>query len=300
MKRFVFLMSPSYSGSTLLTLLLARHPRVATVGELKATQMGDVEQYQCSCGQIITHCDFWARLKQQLAERGVPLDLRNFGTNYRMRGSPLIDLGLRMRVLPAVGELVRNSLLAAVPRAAATLRRLNERNRAIAEAVCQVQGADVFLDGSKEPQRFLMMLRAGFPDPHVIHIVRDGRAAANSAIGHEYADLGHAARDWRNTHAQAMRIRRLLPAERFISIRYEDMCADANGVIDSLFRFVGLDPTEGNAVQQRVHHVLGNSMRLRPLQEIRPDERWRRQLSPAQLAVFDRIGGKMNRRFGYA
>ncbi|MGH8543075.1 MAG: hypothetical protein ACREX3_05465 [Gammaproteobacteria bacterium] len=40
-----YIASPSYSGSTLMTFLLGGHPAVATVGELKAAGIGDVDRY---------------------------------------------------------------------------------------------------------------------------------------------------------------------------------------------------------------------------------------------------------------
>lgn len=299
MKRFVFILSPSYSGSTLLTLLLARHPRIATVGELKATAMGDIEQYRCSCDEAILRCAFWAELKARLAARGLPFDLRDFDTNYRRRGAALLDLALRMPVQTAMGETARRLLLALAPRGRQTVQHLNSRNLAFAQAVCDIQGGDVFLDGSKEPQRFLMLLQAGVPAPRVIHIVRDGRAATNSALGHEYSDLRVAARDWRHTHAQAMRIQRILPPDAFTSIRYEDLCAQPEASLDRLFRFIDLDPAQARRDDPPPHHVLGNSMRLRQLTEIRTDERWRQQMTHDQLVAFEKIGGPMNRRFGY-
>ena len=40
-------------------------------------------------------------------------------------------------------------------------------------------------------------------------------------------------------------------------------------------------------------------MRLKSTSEIRLDEKWRKTLSPEDLAVFDRVAGPMNRKYGY-
>ena len=58
----LYILAPSFSGSTLLTYLLAQHPRVATVGELKATRMGSIDEYRCSCGEPMRTCEFWQAL----------------------------------------------------------------------------------------------------------------------------------------------------------------------------------------------------------------------------------------------
>ena len=53
----LYVASPSYSGSTLLTMLLAEHPEVATIGEMKGGQE-DLSSYRCSCGALFAACPF--------------------------------------------------------------------------------------------------------------------------------------------------------------------------------------------------------------------------------------------------
>jgi hypothetical protein len=43
----------------------------------------------------------------------------------------------------------------------------------------------------------------------------------------------------------------------------------------------------------------GNDTRLRGLSNIKLDEAWRRELSPADLDFFEREGGTINRKLGY-
>src|SRR5687768_14901048 len=85
MTRLLYITSSSFSGSTLLTFLLAAHPRIATVGELKATSRGDVDKYRCSCGAFIRSCPYWRSLGEELGRRGVPFDVEDFGTHFRFK-----------------------------------------------------------------------------------------------------------------------------------------------------------------------------------------------------------------------
>ena len=41
MTDLVYILAASHSGSTLLAMLLSTHPEICTVGELKATNLGD-------------------------------------------------------------------------------------------------------------------------------------------------------------------------------------------------------------------------------------------------------------------
>jgi len=54
--RLVYIMAASHSGSTLLAMLLNSHPEICTVGELKATSLGDPDSYYCSCRNKIREC----------------------------------------------------------------------------------------------------------------------------------------------------------------------------------------------------------------------------------------------------
>ena len=78
----LYILAPSFSGSTLLTYLLAQHPRVATVGELKATQMGPIDDYRCSCGEPMRTCAFWQALDREAGADGVDFSLEDFGTVF--------------------------------------------------------------------------------------------------------------------------------------------------------------------------------------------------------------------------
>ena len=83
-------------------------------------------------------------------------------------------------------------------------------------------------------------------------------------------------------------------------VRYEDLCREADEILRSIFRLVNLDPASaGSDFLSVSHHILGNAMRLKSTGEIRLDEKWRTSLASEQLAVFDRLGGPLNRRFGY-
>jgi hypothetical protein len=298
--QFVYILSPSYSGSTLLTFLLAAHPEIATVGELKATSMGDIDEYRCSCGALIRQCEFWRRLAAELARRGQTLNLADFGTHFRLARRPLADRVLRARVRGRAFELVRRLSMRLLPGCARDFARILRRNRVLAEAIAEIQGAPVFLDGSKDPNRLLYLLESGFWPVKAIYMTRDGRGTTNSYMRHQDAPMETAALDWSRTQAECERVAARMPPDDVLRIRYEDLCADVDGIMEAVFRFIGLDAgPAGRDFRSCEHHVLGNAMRLRSSSEIKVDEKWRGALTAAQLEVFDRIAGRLNQRYGY-
>jgi hypothetical protein len=302
MTELLYIASPSFSGSTLLTLLLAAHPRVATVGELKGTSMGDVESYRCSCGELIRACAFWRALTAALSARGVAFDVGQFGTHFRAApAGALADRLLAARLRGRIAEWARGAGLALLPRARRELRRVRARNRAVMEAVCALRGADVFLDASKDPVRLRHLIDGDGVPARVIHLVRDGRGVAASYMRVYGWPMEPAALEWRRTNEECERLRDLVRPEAWLRLHYEDLCRDPDRAVAAALGLVAATPAGPVAGPDgRAQHVLGNAMRLTDGAKVALKETWRETLAAADLAVFERVAGAMNRRLGYA
>lgn len=300
LRSLAYVLSPSYSGSTLLTFLLAAHPEIATIGELKATAMGEIDTYACSCGAKIRECKFWRRLSESLAGRGIEFDLSDFGTHFRMQSRYWNDRVLRARVRRPAIEMVRRAAITILPGMRARLRAIQTKNLAIIRAIISLQGGSTFLDGSKDAVRLMYLLDSDVPDVRVIYLIRDGRGMCNSYMRHYNVPMETAAVEWVRTHRECDWVLRRVSAGSQIRIRYEDLCLKPPDLLGALHRFLGVEHTGVPADFRTVdHHILGNSMRLRNVGEIGLDEKWRSKLTTDDLAVFDRIGGALNRGFGY-
>jgi len=322
MTSLAYILAASHSGSTLLAMLLNAHPEICTVGELKATNLGDVECYRCSCGQLIRHCRFWARVSVALDAKGVSFDIANAGTHFQRAGSAYARRLLRPLHRGSLGERLRDAALWLSPTWCGHLPDIQRRNAALVETLTETTGARIVVDSSKVGLRLKYLLRNPELDVVVIRLIRDGRAVAlaytNPAA---YADardpsrrgggsggdrrgerltMAEAAREWRRSNEEAEHVLAGLGRSRWIEVRYEDVCADPPGTLNRIFGWLGVDPAQTSADFRSVeHHVLGNGMRLDPTSEIRLDQRWKSVLSPADLRVFDSVAGKLNRRYGY-
>ena len=65
-------------------------------------------------------------------------------------------------------------------------------NLVLSRLVCDMQGGQVFLDGSKDSARLLHYLRSGEWDIKVIYLQRDGRGVTNSYVKHDRVDYDEA------------------------------------------------------------------------------------------------------------
>jgi hypothetical protein len=320
--RLVYILAASHSGSTLLAILLGSHPEICTVGELKATSMGDVDRYLCSCRARIKECPFWSTVSGDMSERGFDFDITNAGTDLAFGAGPYVQRLLRSLHRGPMLEFVRDAALGLSPGWRSSLSRFQERNSALAETVCARTGKEVIVDSSKVGVRLKYLLRNPALDVKVVRLIRDGRGVALAYVDparfadahdpglrgggmgtgreDERLSMAEAALEWRRSNGEAETVLAGLDPARWRNVRYEDLCADPGTTLRSLFAFLGVDP--GVGVEQLNFeglHVIGNGMRMDFSRRIRLDERWREALGQRDLRVFGSVAGSLNRRLGY-
>ncbi|MDM8008512.1 MAG: sulfotransferase [Phycisphaerae bacterium] len=322
MDTLVYILSASHSGSTLLAMLLNAHPDMCSVGELKATHLGEAERYRCSCGQLIRQCSFWSRVSDAMTRKGISFDITHAGTDFRLNGRGFTRRLAGALHRGAVFERCRDSALRLSPAWRAHLTQVQSRNAALVDAIRDLTGARIVVDSSKIALRLKYLLRSPQFDVKVIRLVRDGRAVALTYMDPaRFADaddpqrrgggmggerdterlsMAQAALAWHRSNEEAEHVLARLDRWRWIEVRYEQVCTDPQGTLHRIFSFLGVDPSRWVPGFRSVeHHIVGNGMRLNSTSEIRPDERWKSALSKDDLAVFDRVAGATNRRYGY-
>ncbi len=299
MIKLAYIAAPSYSGSTLLTFLLNAHPRIATVGELKWGSI-DLTTYRCSCGALLTACDFWRQLRERVEAEGLTFDLQRPPTEFRTHTGGLTDRIVRARNRGPLFEGVRGAMMAVIPACQDLIATARATNRTAINAALDLQRAEIFLDGSKDPVRLQHLLNTGDYDVRLIHLVRDGRGVVNSTIGKKGLSPTIAAEDWRRTHEQIERLAQRLDANQYQCVSYESLCDQTEDTLRELAAFLEIDATEfADDISAATHHILGNRMRLSRLDEIALDEKWHTELDANALAAFEKCAGALNRRYGY-
>lgn len=294
----LYIMAPSYTGSTLLTYLLAMHPDIATIGELKASAMGDIDTYTCSCGSLIRECGFWRKVSEEMERQNLPFSLDSFGTHFRDTNY-LCDRLLRAGIKGSFLETLRSLAFTVLPGCRKKRDRIVLQNRKLIEIVKALQNGSVFLDGSKDPNRVQYFHSAGFCNIRVIYLIRDGRGATNSYMRHYNVSMEIAAKEWVHTHRECDRIKETM-GDKCLTIHYEDFCKNPDDVLRRIFQFASIDAdsisTDFRSVE---HHILGNAMRMASTSEIRLDEKWKKSLTKDDLDIFEATAGSFNRMYDY-
>jgi hypothetical protein len=297
--RVVYIAGTSFSGSTLLTMLLNRLPEIATVGEAQ----GQNENFrsldlQCSCGDLVATCEVWRRIGKKMGEGFDPL---NLGTNfYDFPGPSLIRRLLNSYLGLPVLDQVRDSILRRVVPGNVSYRAVLERNISLMRATLENSDASMFMDSSKGFVRLARLTASDRLSVSAIHLVRHPVAFCNSAFRHEGRSARDAAKWWNRVLAQALYYERH-HLGRLIRIRYEDLVAAPERECDKLAAFLKLDRSPGSRGNFRdvEHHIIGNSMRLSSRREVVADDTWRTEMTAADIRIVNDLTVWGRQRLGY-
>lgn len=166
--------------------------------------------------------------------------------------------------------------------------------------------------GDKTPMymRHLGLIERLFPGAQYVHLIRDGRDAALAFLdmpegvvtrtwGHPRSAAGFAS-EWRTEVTRARGLGRRLGPSRYHEVRYEDLVADTDRVVQSICAFAGL-PFEPQMlefagavdVSAKPHH---QRLLQPPTQGVR---NWREQMAEGDMRAFEAIAGDLLTDLGY-
>jgi hypothetical protein len=291
-----------YSGATLFAILLARHPEIASDGEI--FPWGNEGTVVCSCGQAQIDCPYYRQAAGHMLEPGGrSWDRRWFAPHPRYSRFTFLDR--------AVGRLWGcSALYAAQQYLRSMVRPWREHDRAFVDAQLRfmenslrLRGAQVYVDGSKSIRRALLFAASGQVRLKVIHLVRDGRAFCFSYLKNNKLPrnrLAAAARAWLGSIQSVDRFRARMPGVPVLNVRYEDLCRDLPATLHRLCQFLGLSYEPGlERPAAEAYHVLGNRMRMVFSGQIEECRRWQREFGAAEIDFLDNTMRKSLERYGY-
>jgi hypothetical protein len=153
-------------------------------------------------------------------------------------------------------------------------------------------------------RRCLPVLLELFPDARIVHIIRDGRDVTSSLLELSFGPNSTyvAAKKWRNFIDHALDFAARHPTNVY-TLRYEDLIDNPEKYLREICNFVGEPFDEkmlefhktGNArvPRQEIHEQL-----KKPVNKER-SARWKKDMSPSQVRVFEAVAGQQLDRLGY-
>ena len=129
--------------------------------------------------------------------------------------------------------------------------------------------------------------------------MRDVRAFVSSLRRRGF-DLEGSAERWRKTLQVMERVYERAPFDNKMILKYEDLTANHNKVMNEVFDFIGVDQFDvPEDYKSPEHHIIGHKSRLNPARPIKNIEKWREKLTPEEQEIAIRIGGPKMQEFGY-
>lgn len=296
--QLVSLLANSYSGATLLTMLLNRHSKIVSNGEAMFINGRDETHYDCTCGKYLEDCDFYratarhmrlpddAGWDRQLFMR-VPRFSRN-GLVQGLLGSARYAGSARDRLIsltPAYRD-IRDRFLQAQLQFFANARRFT--------------GAPIYLDGTKSLRRAQLFAADGRCEMKALFLIRDGRGFCASYLKNTgRPSLAEAAKRWRAHIVRVDRFAKAFPSTPLLTVRYEDLCRSSEETMRTICRFLEIPYESLETGTMKEAHILGNRMRRTFSGAIVEDVSWRQKLDPeSQRRLTSLMEGQLE-RFGY-
>ena len=271
----VFVIGCPRSGTTLLTLMLSSHSRIAIPPETRF--LLPVFRARRSFGDLTER-----RNRKRLARALV-----------RRRGTKFSHLGLD-----------KKQVKRAVRRSAPTM---GSAIAAVYRTYAAGQGKVRW--GDKRPSYFrnVELLRALFPDAQFVHLVRDGRDCVASLKRMRWWRQGTvgAVATWVHAVDCARDAARWLPPGAFHEVRYEDLVEDPRRELEALCAFLGEDFEEAMLTPQDEAARLPTRQRdvwhAQTLQKVSPRRvgAYADVLTPAEVALVETVAEGRLRAHGY-
>ena len=294
----------SRSGSTLIGRALGESEGAVCVGETRYLwERGLIHDVRCGCGHEFSACPFWRAVGEEAFGGWERVDA------HRMAA---IDGRLnRLRSLPAHSvPTLSPALMEMLADYACRLERLYA-------AIALVSGARTIVETSKDPNFGWALTRMRGYDVRILHLVRDSRAVACSWVrpkrmanpigGQAFMPsfaAGNTATRWTIANAAFHALGARAPYMRCNYERFVDAPLQTLRAVGA-FAAEPLDlpaaQLDGNLIHLGEHHIFsGNPMSAETgWVEIRPDERWKAELSRAQVAAVTALTAPLLLAYGY-
>jgi len=298
-----FIAATGRSGSTLVSRVLGSLPGVASVGELCwLWTYGALRNRPCGCGEHFLDCPFWTAVGQTA-----------YGGWEHVDAERANDLRRSLTANKRVPELLTRP----TARTARDIDAYTALLGPLYAAISQHSGGAVVVDNSKQAAVALLTRRTPGVELSVVHLVRRSHGVAYSWTKH-VARADKEGREMRRRSpfrsAARWQIDNILyealgrTGSPRLLVRYEDFVEQPREATVRMAEFLDLDLTADDLPfpgPRQVelgtdHSVWGNPMRLRTgVEQLRPDEAWRRELEPGQRRLVTAVTLPALVRYGY-
>lgn len=288
--KYVFILSERYSGSTLLSFLLASHPGISTIGERRKfynnSLKSDSKALTCSCGLPFDKCEHWTEIRSTFLGKTEEQNLnlsKNFTEIHLFENRWFRKLASKLFL-----EVASRKLLFLFP-FKKRLKQALRLNHALISSILEVDGKKVFLDSSKTMGQLLFLSQIESLEIRVIWLTRDPRAQVSSHLKYNNHSIHKATNFWIKSMRLNERVLRNLKISH-TKLRYEDLCSNPELALQNLFDFLEMPSNYSLEFREKKQHIMGNySMRLGTDNKIEERNDWKSRLNKSDIELIEKM-----------
>ena len=292
-----FLFSNWYSGATLLTLLLDRHPEIVSNGE-GFPFFPDNNYPACSCGNILQECDLYRYAGNHM------WDGKYFNKHLFLRepNIKLPNIINKLAMSPRIPGYFRHYIMSMSKEYAKKISEFSKAHLLFMERAKEFAGARIYLDATKSLRRAEIFLSTTAEPIYAYLLVKDCRSFCFSALRFRKWDVSHAgiaAQEWLNYIRFSRRLAKNYSNLNLQIIRYEDLCSSPLTTLNDIYSDLAVSPQKEVYHENHIHHLLGNKMRMKFDGQIKFRDQWRTELDKDTKRKIIRIAGDQMSELGY-
>lgn len=264
MKTF-FIAGVQRSGTTLLSVILSKHPEIYLDGYSVAFRL-----ISCFNNYSMVLPDNAQYSRKELLTWLIEND-------YRGRLAGLLDYE-NIDQYPNIRALIEASIQ----------QRLDQNQKA------------VWGDKAPNLQHYLSDILRLMPETKIIHIIRDGRATAFSFAQRAYKNIYLAAQEWVDGNVLAFSNQELIGRDNYQIIYYEDLLRNPEKTIQAVCSFLDIDfhpemlkLNDGQSSEEEAQNYVKSTFDQSKI------DQYKNQLSPKVIKKIEQIQGPMLKKMGY-
>ena len=180
--------------------------------------------------------------------------------------------------------------------------------RVIYDAAARAEGANYWCCKSMANVHVAQEFEDANIDPFYIYLFRDGRDVALSfqkaIVGEKH--IYHLAQKWRKDQMACIALRGVIPADRFIEVRYEDLVRDAEKEIRSICETLNIPFQESFKDYHKSSESKNTSESGEMWQNVKKPvlktnfNKFKTEMSREDLLIFESVAGDVLTELGYA
>tara|TARA_B110000027_G_C16089079_1_gene287500 strand:- start:633 stop:1547 length:915 start_codon:yes stop_codon:yes gene_type:complete len=175
--KVILLSANAFSGSTIFSLFLGRHPEIVNLGEVINLENDYNPNLVCTCGSKLLECSYWQTIKDKLDQDALKGSI-NFNLNATTKRSLIDRKGILLKKILIILGFSPKTIYGKKE----INNYLNKNTNFFKKIDNHFEHSKYIVDASKPPERIDILLSSPDIDIYCIHLNRNLKSIFNSNL----------------------------------------------------------------------------------------------------------------------